>query len=55
MCGRNNNSKKKKIALGIGDKHKNRDANRRQIKFIVQREALARMFSKQMKFYDRLV
>lgn len=43
------------IALGFRDKYKNRDNNRHQIKFTVQREALARMFSQQMKSYDGLI
>lgn len=43
------------IALGFRDKYKNRDNNRHQIRFTVQREALARMFSQQMKSYDGLI
>lgn len=39
-------------ALVIGDKYKNRDTNSHLIKFIVWREALARMFSQQMKSYN---
>lgn len=43
------------ISLGIGDIHKNRYTNTRLIKFIIQREAVARMCSQQIKSYDSLV
>lgn len=46
------NKREKMTALVIGDKYKNRDTNSHLIKFIVWREALARMFSQQMKSYN---